>query len=132
MNSKLAARHSSLATHRSRPSHMTSLPHRILLLICAALLLASTTLAQTIPQNKSTAAQIAIAYVTVINPGAASVQPDSIVVINGDRITFVSHSVAAPLAKTTRIPDGRAQFLTPRLWDMPVHSAFGDWFPVAR
>ncbi len=77
---------------------MISLPHRILLLICAALLLAPTTLAQTIPQNKSTAAQIAIAHVTVINPGTASVQPDSIVVINGDRITFVSHSVAVPLA----------------------------------
>src|SRR6266481_2286705 len=111
---------------------MISLPHRILLLICAALLLASTTLAQTIPQNKSTAAQIAIAHVTVINPGAASVQPDSIVVINGDRITFVSHSVAVPLAKNTRVIDGRGQFLIPGLWDMHVHSAFGDWFPGGR
>ncbi len=111
---------------------MISLPHRILLLICAALLLASTTLAQTIPQNKSTTAQIAIAHVTVINPGAASVQPDSIVVINGDRITFVSHSVVVPLAKNTRVIDGRGQFLIPGLWDMHVHSAFGDWFPGGR
>src|SRR6266436_2225766 len=132
MNSKLATRHSSLAAHRSRPSHMISLPHRILLLICAALLLASTTLAQTIPQNKSATAQIAIAHVTVINPGAASVQPDSIVVINGDRITFVSHSVVVPLAKNTRVIDGRGQFLIPGLWDMHVHSAFGDWFPGGR
>src|SRR5258708_30169795 len=132
MNSKLVARHSSLATHRSRPSHMISLPHRILLLICAALLLASTTLAQTILQNKSTTEQIAIAHVTVINPGAASVQPDSIVVINGDRITFVSHSLVVPLAKNTRVIDGRGQFLIPGLWDMHVHSAFGDWFPGGR
>src|SRR6266481_738408 len=132
MNSKLATRHSSLAAHRSRPSHMISLPHRILLLICAALLLASTTLTQTIPQNKSTTAQIAIAHVTVINPGTASVQPDSIVVINGDRITFVSHSVVVPLAKNTRVIDGRGQFLIPGLWDMHVHSAFGDWFPGGR
>jgi imidazolonepropionase-like amidohydrolase len=107
---------------------MISLPRRILLLICVALLLASAPLAQITPQPK----QIVITHVTVINPGAASVRPDSIVVINGDRITFVSRSVAVPLAKDTRVIDGRGQFLIPGLWDMHVHSAFGDWFPGGR
>jgi imidazolonepropionase-like amidohydrolase len=107
---------------------MISLAHRIPLLICAALLLAFTALAQTSPQPK----QLAIAHVTVINPGTASVQPESIVVINADRITFVSHSVVVPLAKNTRVIDGRGQFLIPGLWDMHVHSAFGDWFPGGR
>src|SRR5713101_7670400 len=146
MNSKLATRlpraplakgHSftqsapgegSLATDRSSLSRMILLPHRIVLPIALALSFASAISAQT----SSTAAQIAIAHVTVINPGTALVQPDSIVVINADRITFVSHSVAVPLAKNTRVIDGRGQFLIPGLWDMHVHSAFGDWFPGGR
>jgi imidazolonepropionase-like amidohydrolase len=60
------------------------------------------------------------------------VHPDSLVVINGDRITFVSHFAVVPLAKNTRVIDGRGQFLIPGLWDMHVHSAFGDWFPGGR
>src|SRR6266478_2227510 len=132
MNSKLATRHSSLATDRSSLSRMISLSHRILLPLTLALLLVSAALAQTKPHPKSTSAQIVITHVTVINPGAASVHPDSIVVINGDRITFVSHSVAVPLAKNTRVIDGRGQFLIPGLWDMHVHSAFGGWFPGGR
>jgi imidazolonepropionase-like amidohydrolase len=92
------------------------------------MLLGSTAFAQTRPQPR----QIAITHVTVINPGTASVQPDSIVVINGDRITFVSRSAAAPLAKDTRVIDGHGKFLIPGLWDMHVHSAFGDWFPGGR
>ncbi len=111
---------------------MISHLHRILLLLSLALLLVSAALGQTKPHPKSTTAQIVITHVTVINPGAASVHPDSIVVINGDRITFVSHSVAVPLAKNTRVIDGRGQFLIPGLWDMHVHSAFGDWFPGGR
>jgi len=76
--------------------------------------------------------QIAITDVTVINPRSDSVQPHSMVVINGNRITFVSRTAAAPLAKNTRVIDGRGQFLIPGLWDMHVHSAFGDWFPGGR
>src|SRR5216684_3121086 len=146
MNSKLATRlpraplakgHSftqsapgegSLATDRSRLSRVILLPHRIVLPIALALSFASAISAQTSSQPK----QIAIAHVTVINPATASVQPDSIVVINADRITFVSHSVAVPLAKNTRVIDGSGQFLIPGLWDMHVHSAFGDWFPGGR
>ncbi len=146
MNSKLATRlpraplakgHSftqsapgegSLATDRSRLSRVILLPHRIVLPIALALSFASAISAQTSSQPK----QIAIAHVTVINPATASVQPDSIVVINADRITFVSHSVVVPLAKNTRVIDGRGQFLIPGLWDMHVHSAFGDWFPGGR
>ena len=107
---------------------MVSLSHRILLLLSLVISLASASIAQTKPHPR----QIAITHVTVINPGAASVRPDSIVVINDDRITFVSHSAAVPLAKNTRVIDGRGQFLIPGLWDMHVHSAFGDWFPGGR
>src|SRR5712675_3321677 len=107
---------------------MISISHRILMLFSLALSLASAALAQT-PSHPR---QIVIVHVTVINPGSASVQPDSIVVINANRITFVSHSAAVPLAKNTRVIDGRGQFLIPGFWDMHVHCAFGDWFPGGR
>jgi imidazolonepropionase-like amidohydrolase len=107
---------------------MFSPSRRILLLFLLAISFASAALAQNTPQPP----QIVISHVTVINPAAASVQPDSMVVINGDRITFVSHSAAVPLAKNTRVIDGRGQFLIPGFWDMHVHSAFGDWFPGGR
>jgi imidazolonepropionase-like amidohydrolase len=107
---------------------MISAPVGTVPLICALLAFASVTLAQIAPQPMQTA----ITDVTVINPGADSVQPHSMVVINSNRITFVSRSAAVPLAKNTRVIDGRGQFLIPGLWDMHVHSAFGDWFPGGR
>jgi imidazolonepropionase-like amidohydrolase len=101
---------------------------RAILLVLLALTLVSSAFAQTSLQPSQTV----ITDVTVINPGAGSVKPHSVVVINGNRITFVSRSATPPLAKNTRVIDGRGQFLIPGLWDMHVHSAFGDWFPGGR
>ena len=101
---------------------------RPLLLLCAVLTFASGARAQATLEPT----QSVITDVTVINPGSDSVQRHSIVVINGNRITFVSRSASAPLAKNTHVIDGRGQFLIPGLWDMHVHSAFGDWFPGGR
>jgi imidazolonepropionase-like amidohydrolase len=106
---------------------MISTSHRILLLICGALLLASAAPAQTKPPEP-----IIIAHVTVINPGNASVQRDMTVIIIGDRIASISKSSFLQSQAKPRIIDGRGQFLIPGLWDMHVHSAFGDWFPGGR
>lgn len=77
--------------------------------------------------------QIVITNVTVINPGTSSVQRDKTVVISGDRITEVSDAAAHfQHSKNVRVIDGRGQYLIPGLWDMHVHSAFGDWFPGGR
>src|SRR4029077_2961595 len=35
-------------------------------------------------------------------------------------------------SKNDRVIDGHGQYLIPGLWDMHVHSAFGDWFPGGR
>src|SRR5579859_88908 len=111
---------------------MISALHRISLPLALVLSIALTAPAQNKSHPASAPRQIVITHVTLINPATASVQPDSIVVINGDRITFVSHSVAVPLAKNTRVIDATGKFLIPGLWDMHVHSAFGDWFPGGR
>src|SRR6267143_5428266 len=112
----------------SRLPRMISSALRPLLLICAVFAFASAARAQTTLEPT----QSVITDVTVINPRSDSVQPHSMVVINGNRITFVSRSAAVPLAKNTHVIDGRGQFLIPGLWDMHVHSAFGDWFPGGR
>src|ERR1700704_1803608 len=112
----------------SRLPRMNSTALRPPLLLCAILAFASGARAQATLEPT----QSVITDVTVINPGSDSVQPHSIVVINGNRITFVSRAAAAPLAKNTHVIDGHGQFLIPGLWDMHVHCAFGDWFPGGR
>jgi len=76
---------------------------------------------------------IVITPVTVINPGSSSVAANRTVVVSGDRIVSVSDAAAkAQLPKNARVIDGTGQYLIPGLWDMHVHSAFGDWFPGGR
>ena len=83
-------------------------------------------------QNKPAAAPIVIAHATVINPGTSSVQANRTVVITGDRITSVSDAAKFQPPKNARVIDATGQYLIPGLWDMHVHSAFGDWFPGGR
>ncbi|HLZ92070.1 MAG TPA: amidohydrolase family protein [Candidatus Acidoferrum sp.] len=88
--------------------------------------------AQNAPAPKSSHATIVLTHVTVINPGAQSVQRDQTVVIEGHRIASVSSSVSSADPKNARVIDSTGQFLIPGLWDMHVHSAFGNWFPGGR
>ena len=75
---------------------------------------------------------IAITHVTVINPGTSSVEANRTVVITGDRITSVSDAAKVQPPKNARVIDATGQYLIPGLWDMHVHSVFGDWFPGGR
>jgi imidazolonepropionase-like amidohydrolase len=75
---------------------------------------------------------IAITHVAVINPGASSVQANRIVVIAGDRIASVSDASKVQPPQNARVIDATGQYLLPGLWDMHIHSAFGDWFPGGR
>jgi imidazolonepropionase-like amidohydrolase len=97
-------------------------------LILSTLLLASSLPAQTKPATPS----IVINHVTIINPGNSSVLPDSTVAISGDRIVTVSSTRHVSPPKHARLIDGSGRYLIPGLWDMHVHSAFGDWFPGGR
>jgi hypothetical protein len=75
---------------------------------------------------------IAITHVTVINPGTSSVEANQTVVVTGDRISSVSDAAKVQPPKDARVIDGAGQYLIPGLWDMHVHSVFGDWFPGGR
>jgi hypothetical protein len=103
-------------------------PLRAALLVSVCLLLAWCATAQT----ENVPPQIVIIHVTVINPGTSSVRQDAAVMIAGDRITAVSGAAEFEVPKNARVIDARGQYLIPGLWDMHVHSAFGNWFPGGR
>jgi imidazolonepropionase-like amidohydrolase len=109
---------------------MISNPYRFTLLIVFALAFGSSAPAQSNIQKQTPS--VVITHVTVINPGTASVQPDTVVVMMGDRIHMVSKSAVVQSGGKSIIIDGTGKFLIPGLWDMHVHSAFGDWFPGGR
>jgi Amidohydrolase family len=102
---------------------------RLSSLILFGLLLASSACVQT---KKPATPSIVITHVTVIDPGTSSVLPDSTVVVTGDRIVTVSATAHLSPPKDARLIDGTGRYLIPGLWDMHVHSAFGDWFPGGR
>src|SRR3984957_18663663 len=77
-------------------------------------------------------APIAISHVTLINPATSTVEHDATVIIEGDHIATVLIGAMVKLPGNTRLIDGHGKFLIPGLWDMHVHSAFGDWFPGGR
>ena len=80
-------------------------------------------------QHRSSPYIVVIAHATVINPGTSSVLPNQTVIVTGDRITSVSESANTPPPKHAQVIDASGHYLIPGLWDMHVHSAFGDWFP---
>src|SRR5712692_1499468 len=83
-------------------------------------------------QHEPAPALIVITHATVINPGTSSVQANRTVIITGDHITSVSDAARFQSPKNARVIDATGQYLIPGLWDMHVHSAFGDWFPGGR
>src|SRR5215469_10864012 len=83
-------------------------------------------------QQKHAIPPIVITHVTVINPGTSSVQANRTVVIRLNRITEVADAKKFHVPKHAHVIDGTGQYLIPGLWDMHVHSAFGDWFPGGR
>src|SRR5580693_1379796 len=80
----------------------------------------------------SLSSPIAISHVTLINPATSAVEHDATVIIEGDHIGTVLIGAMVKMPGNTRLIDGHGKFLIPGLWDMHVHSAFGDWFPGGR
>ena len=70
--------------------------------------------------------------VTVIDVASGAVQPGLTVVVDGERIAEVGRRPAVRIPTGARVVDAAGKFLIPGLWDMHVHTAFGDWFPGAR
>jgi len=69
--------------------------------------------------------------VTVIDVESGRAEPGLTVVVESERISEVGRKKALLLPPGARVLDATGKFLIPGLWDMHVHTAFGDWFPGA-
>jgi imidazolonepropionase-like amidohydrolase len=84
----------------------------------------------TAPQSPQVS--IALRDVTVIDVARGLALPNMTVVIEGDHIAQVETSGTTSLPAGARVVDAAGKFLIPGLWDMHVHTIFGDWFPGGR
>jgi imidazolonepropionase-like amidohydrolase len=73
----------------------------------------------------------AITNVTVIDTAGGPPRPNTTVVIEGDRISYVGNGRLYAL-KQAHVIDGTGKYLIPGLWDMHVHTFFGDWVPGGK
>ena len=75
---------------------------------------------------------VVLTHVTVIDTTGGPARPDMSVSIDGDRITRVEESGRTPVPRGAQVIDGTGKFLIPGLWDMHIHTFFGDWVPGGR
>jgi amidohydrolase family protein len=75
---------------------------------------------------------LVLTHVTVIDPATGAVHADMNVVIDGDRISAVAKKVSGKTLKDAKVIDATGKFLIAGLWDMHVHTFFGDWVPGGR
>jgi imidazolonepropionase-like amidohydrolase len=74
-------------------------------------------------------AALVFTHVNLIDATGAPVQPDMTVVIEQRRIVAIAPSATAVVPAQAEIVDARGKYLIPGLWDMHVHTVFGDWIP---
>src|SRR5271154_6143603 len=110
-----------------RIAPMLRFPYRVFLL---AIIVAASSLlsAQSVPRSR----MLVFLHVTVINPGTSAVEEDRAVVIREGRITAVTSAAGFAAPEWAKVVDASGKYMIPGLWDMHVHSAFGDWFPRGR
>ena len=74
---------------------------------------------------------LAIVHVTVIDVMQGGLHRDRTVFVRGNRIVNIQPSSRDRL-RGAQVVDGRGKFLIPGLWDMHVHTTFGDWIPDGK
>jgi len=82
--------------------------------------------------SSGTQSILVINHVNVIDASGSPVQPDMSVTIQGDRIRKITKSNHAKLPPNATVIDAKGKFLIPGLWDMHVHTVFGDWIPGGK
>ena len=72
---------------------------------------------------------LALIHVTVIDATGSPPQRDMTVVIGDKHIVEVGRSGEVHLPPQATVVDAHGKYLIPGLWDMHVHTVFGDWLP---
>src|SRR5271170_1357896 len=95
---------------------------RALAVLCGAL--AAFTLAAT-----AAASALAITHVTVIDTTGVPSKSDMTVIVKDQRIIELGKSGDVRAPKHATVVNAQGKYLIPGLWDMHVHTVFGDWLP---
>ena len=86
-------------------------------------------------QSKSPAI-VVIHNVTIIDTTGGPAQPHRTVTVREGKIEKIEEvpysGMSGSGGKSTVHINGTGKFLIPGLWDMHVHTVFGDWFPQAK
>jgi imidazolonepropionase-like amidohydrolase len=80
-------------------------------------------------QSAESSSTLVISHVNVIDATGSPVQSDMTVVVHGGKITDITKSKAMRVPGPVKMVDGRGKYLIPGLWDMHVHTNFGEWVP---
>jgi imidazolonepropionase-like amidohydrolase len=97
--------------------------------ICELLLLLGFSAAVS-AQSSSTA--VVLNDVTVIDVGSGRAQPNLTVAIERDRIVGLGAKDAVSVPAGATVLNASGKYVIPGLWDMHVHTIFGDWFPKGK
>ena len=81
-------------------------------------------------QSPAGSADLVIAHVTVVDTKSGTLLPDSTVVVRDQHIARVGPSASVTPDAHSMVVEGRGKYLIPGLWDMHVHTVFGDWVPA--
>jgi hypothetical protein len=99
--------------------------------ICALMLLALCS-SQVLAQNKADDSMLVIAHVNVVDVASGTIHPNETVVVDGDRIIQIGKAIVIHSPKHQHLINGQGKYLIPGLWDMHVHTMFGDWIPGGK
>ncbi len=109
--------------------------HKVLVVpLLAVAMLAASTAQSTGSHSPSSDSTLVFSHVNVIDATGSPVQADMTVVVRGGKIVDVAKSDVTKSA-TVLVPgpvktvDARGKYLIPGLWDMHVHTNFGEWVP---
>ena len=72
---------------------------------------------------------VALVHVIIIDATGTPAKPDMTVVTDGKRIFAIGSSRDLRPPPGSKVVDARGKYLIPGLWDMHVHTVFGDWLP---
>jgi imidazolonepropionase-like amidohydrolase len=72
---------------------------------------------------------VAFTHVDVVDVTGGPTQTDMTVLVAGQRITAVGKSAQVRIPAAAQVVTATGKYLIPGLWDMHVHTVFGDWLP---
>ena len=72
---------------------------------------------------------LAFTHVNVVDVTGGPTQTDMTIIVAGQRIVLVGKSSDVRTPRASKVIPANGKYLIPGLWDMHVHTVFGDWIP---